>query len=461
MTGSQDRRDLHPGGPRGLAFRFLLASLPALAIASACTASTTPIAPKGSTTLTPSPRPTQRSSNEISVDVPQNGQDVCQADGSCASPANLSGAELVVTVVDEGSNPLSGAWIVARGPAVAFGPSSATGQRTFQNLSPGDYVLEVMAAGRPTVVATLSLDPTHLDTPSRLGIPTVRSMVRVLPAPSMLAGAVRDASGKALKGIRVVAGLDATMTDASGSWQVPVRTGISSARILGVGHVPADSPGGTVVLEPASISVSLQNWPFGEAAPSRLNLLQAALASTSVRLSFQEAASEQEASLVRWWAAPNTLSAADRQLMARTLAAGGIVVVSADWGGASGFGPVAVNDALRPFGAYIRIDLVRTGTGVAATSLLEPSWTVERAPSDAVFSGGCTVQAAPPSEELARWPDPAYRVASLPAGERLAAVARQVGPGRLVVVGDTDVLWPKDAGQAPTAAAALDALIRP
>ncbi|MEB3238520.1 MAG: carboxypeptidase-like regulatory domain-containing protein [Candidatus Sericytochromatia bacterium] len=433
--------------------RWLHATLPALL--AGCFTSTTVISPRPTAappvTTVPTAAPPGGSGS------PPASQDRCAADGGCVSPANLIGGTLRILVRDTRDAALPGATVVAMGSGLGFGVADASGDRSFTDMNAGTYSVRASAPGYLTHQATVSLAAVSQPVGgiSQVSIPVVQLTFRLLPSPRTIEGTLRDQAGQPVQGARVVAGLQETESDADGRYRLEVGPDTGSASIHHVGHEEIDTTGGVAVLADRPVGLAMTGWPFGMSDSAIYGRLQAALSERQIALS-GPAVPTPKLGQVLWLAAPTNLPDQEATAIRQHLELGGTVLVSADWGGASGFDSTRLQDLLRTVGAYARVDIVRTASGQAS---LLPLW---QSPLDGTalgVQGSCTVEAAPPARTLAVMPETAYRVASGTTNANKLAVSRQVGRGRLVVVGDTQMLWPSSAEAARQAAAWLRLMI--
>lgn len=409
-------------------------------------------------TAFPSPTPTPPVTRTVvstpspgnSQSAPPGGQDRCETDGGCISPSNLIGGSLRVQVRDTADAPLTGATVVAAGSGLGFGRTDGAGARAFDDMSAGIYTVTVSAAGHLTQQATISLAavPQPGIGSSQVTIPVVQLSFRLAPTTRILEGSLRDTSGQPVSGARIVLGLQDTESGPDGSYRLEGGPGTGAATIHHVGFEEETTTGGAGVLTSRPVTLSLTGWPYGEPDAATLARLQAAMGQAPLSISGPVAPSPRLGTVL-WCAAPAALSPGEEEALSQHLDLGGTVLVSADWGAAKGLAAVRLQEVLRRLGAYTRIDIVRASNGLPD---LLPDWEVPFDDLNLTMQGACTVEAAPPSTILGTVPLAAYRVASGTAQGYRLAVSRRTGRGRLIVVGDTQMLWPADDSAANAAA---------
>lgn len=389
--------------------------------------------------------------------LPVASQDSCTSDGACISPANLLGPTLKVAVKTTSGEPLAGAMIWVQGSGLAFGPADAVGERTFVNMSPGDYRLRVVAEGYLADESTVSLQavsPPALGT-TQIRIPGLSVQRPLEPASRIQEGIIRDGQGLPIAGARIVSGLQQAETDEKGQYRLALPAAAPVPTVHHVAYEEDTTSGGELTLASRPVSFKLQSWPYGQPDSSEFERLATAVETTGLQLD-KPGKSPALQGQVLWWAAPADFSSEEEDLLHRHLEAGGTVLMSADWGGASGTRPNRLQEVLRRVGAYTRVDLVRTASGQAS---LQPLWHPPFQDVGLGMEGACTVQAAPPAVTLATLPEGGFRVASVDARPNALAVSRTVGRGRLILLGDTHPLWPETLETAQQAARLLRQLV--
>ncbi|MEB3205222.1 MAG: carboxypeptidase regulatory-like domain-containing protein [Candidatus Sericytochromatia bacterium] len=416
-------------------------------------------------TAYPSPTPTPPVTRTVvstpspgnSQGAPPGGQDRCEADGGCISPSNLIGGSLRIQVRDTADAPLAGATVVAAGSGLGFGRTDGAGARAFDDMNAGTYTVTVSATGHLTQQATVSLSAVPLPGigSSQVTIPVVQLSFRLAPTTRILEGSLRDTSGQPVSGARIVLGLQDTESGPDGSFRLEAGPGTGAATIHHVGFEEETTTGGAKVLTARPVALTLTGWPFGEPDAATLTRLQAALGQAPLSLTGPVAPTARLGTIL-WCAAPSALSPSEEEAMGQHLDLGGTVLVSADWGAARGLAALRLQEVLRRLGAYTRIDIVRASNGLPD---LLPDWNTPVDDLNLMMRGACTVEAAPPSAILGTVPLAAYRVASGTAPSYHLAVSRRTGRGRLVVVGDTQMLWPVDDTAANAAAQWLRRII--
>ncbi|MBM3266293.1 MAG: carboxypeptidase regulatory-like domain-containing protein [Candidatus Sericytochromatia bacterium] len=350
----------------------------------------------------------------------------------------LGGARLYVEARTAGGGaPLPGAEISAIGPGLGFGTASATGDLTLGPLPLGTYELRVEADGRVVFARTVQLT-----------VPRSRVEVKaeLAQAARTVVGHVTDSSGVAVQHARVALGKAWTYTDGAGDYSLATADA-GDVTIVKTGFQPLASAGGDAALTRAAPRVSFENDPFGSPSQTAFATLRGAIGAMGWTVADRDATSQ-----IRIWAAPNAVSDAQAKDAAAFVAAGGKLLVLADWGGASAYSPEAAKRLLVPLGLQVNADLVR----VPGSLLGRPEWfnpAVAAATPAAIGNptvallGACSILAAPPGARILTAPSDGYRVQAAGSSGLAVAAVRQISTGLAMVIGDTSAWLDPDIGR--------------
>ncbi len=349
-------------------------------------------------------------------------------------PSAANGATMQITVTDA-SGAVPGAQVAAFGPTLAQALTDANGQVVLGSLPIGSYTVRVDAAGHQGCTRAFSVSAARQ---------ALTLSVPVVAVSQPLTGTVEDASGNPLAGARLALGDAWTMSGADGTYQLAAASP-GAVTVKKTGYAVATTTGGVVQLTAQQPKVAFEDSPFAgdEGATAAIfGSLESALAAAGFVVENQDDPTAD----VRVWAAPSDLGSVSPTDVASYVQAGGKIVVMGDWGGATNYRPDLADDLLLPLGVGLENDLVRVDTG----NLGRPEWfspIVGAGPaSNGVHSiavyGAASVQSATPMQVVAGIPSGGYRVQDVDANA--VGIARQVGTGLVVALGDTDA-WTNDA----------------
>lgn len=348
----------------------------------------------------------------------------------------LAGAQLRVVAKDPTSGgAIAGAQVSIHGPGLAFGITSGSGEIVLGPVPLGTYELRVAAAGKVPFIRQVSLTVVRSRSTQQADL---------APASRTLRGRVLDAQGAPVPGARIALGTAWAMSDADGTYTLAAGAD-GAAEVRKTGYEPANTSGGDIRLTRAATRISFESGAFGQAAGAAFATLRQALSQAGMQIADGDASAQ-----IRVWAAPAEVSDSQARDATTFVTNGGKLVVLGDWAGASRYSPEAANKLLLPLGASIDANLVR----VAGSTLGRLEWftptVATGTPAGAgtiQMLGASTVQAAGPAIRFLDVPQDGYRVqGSSDPGS--VGVARQVGSGLLVVLGDASAWLDPDIGRA-------------
>ncbi|MBM3268678.1 MAG: carboxypeptidase regulatory-like domain-containing protein [Candidatus Sericytochromatia bacterium] len=306
------------------------------------------------------------------------------------------------------------------GPDLAYTRAEAGTKVVFHSLATGSYLLLAEGESRPSARRSVEIKELRATVSVAVDLPAEAAVV---------SGIVRDAQGKPLAGARVGNGATWRLTGADGQYAIAA----SPLEVHKTGFATATASGGDVRLAARPLFVSFENDPFGADRSTAFKS-----AANRMRALGWTVGNNLETADVRVVAAPAATIGTSADALGRFVRDGGKLVVTGDWGGAGAFSPSALNKVLLPLGAAIGQDLIRHAGSSPEWLRLAPEQLAAGLAQDVravLLPWSATTWAVPPFQDLAGAPGGSYRVQA--AAARAVVSARAVGPGLVVVVGDT------------------------